>query len=574
MGLDYTPFPKAEAVAPSEPVASRWGRRIPRDVLIGVLLYAVAVLAVFWVPIGDPPWHQSWEDYAGYQFIDAWVEHPDLREIFRYTDGLAADSARGPLIGPAMWVGYMIGGTGYAPLRAPLALFCALAVPLLWRIARRVVPEDAAILAALLFALSPVWVFYARNLTSTAASLLPMLIAILGLFGVLQAVDWQSSRRSLLLLVLGLLATLYAYTPVRLIWPMAVVLLLASALIYRRQWKRLALSAAIAVVTIPVGLIVIDALFSPAPSPRRAIAQLFSGANEQVLGMTSESVNFWLAPERQGTGIAGLIRQNVENSWNLLLNIGTRPVRTDYWNTHGRFWTMPFLIVALIGVITLLWQAWKQRSLIPLALLAITAGLLVAPIFTSLVHLGRLVPAVPLLMIVVAAGAWGLGTLVAKAVQRLNIPFSVAVFRWMPMAATLVFASAFFLSEVSTPIGPTRQSREADTMAAEAPFSRRVGAAIVLDTTLGDAIEPIRMGAYRLALGDDYLFLDDNRTPRDTGDRIPVRYFRTLPALEDGAFGKPCNTMWFVQPEEQERFFAAYARAGCEDTSNVFVMAQ
>ncbi|MFM8593802.1 MAG: glycosyltransferase family 39 protein [Chloroflexota bacterium] len=571
--MEYTPFTVSGSAAPTETVASRQMLRIPRGVLTGVLLYLAAVLAIFWVPIGDPPWHQSWEDYAGFQFIDAWVESPDAREIFRYTDGLAADSARGPMIGPAMWVGYQLGGTGYAPLRAPLALFCALAVPLLWRVGRRVIPDEAAILAALLFALSPVWVFYARNLTSTAASLLPMLIAVLGVLAVLQAVDWQSSRRPLLVLVLGLLGTLYAYTPVRLIWPMATVLLLAGALIYRTRWRRLLLSAAIAAVSVPCGLIVIDFLFSYDPSPRRAIAQFFSGANEQVLGMAPESVNTFLSPERQGTGIPGLIQQNIENTVKLFLNIQTLPVRTDYWNTHGRFWTVPFLLFALMGVVALLARARKERSLAPLAILAIVSGFVVAPIFTSLVHVGRLVPALPLLMIVVAAGAWGLGVAIAKGARGLGVSFSSAVFRWLPMAAVLVRGLAFFSTEASTPVGPTRQAREADTMAAAAHSSRRVGIAIARDPALGDAIEPVRMGAYRLALGDGYLFLNDNRTALDNGDRIPVRYFRTVPALEDGTFGKPCNTMWFVQPEVQERFFAAFAGAGCEDTSSVFVMA-
>ncbi len=571
--MDFTPIAPQQAES-VHGVGAAWRHpRMSRGVLAGVLLYLVAVLTIFWVPIGDPPWHQSWEDYAGLQFFDAWVESPDPNQIFRYTDGLAADSARGPLIGPAMWVGYQLGGTGYAQLRAPLALFCALAVPLLWRVGRRVIPDEAAILAAVLFALSPVWVFYARNLTSTAASLLPMLIAVLGVLAVLQAVDWQSSRRPLLVLVLGLLGTLYAYTPVRLIWPMATALLLAGALIYRTQWRRLLLSAAVAAVSVPFGLIVIDLLFSYEPSPRRAITQFFSGANEQVLAMTPESVNTWLSPERQGTGIPGLIQQNIENTLNLFLNIETLPVRTDYWNTHGRFWIVPFLIFALMGVVALLSRAWKERSLAPLAVLTIVAGFVVAPIFTSLVHVGRLVPALPLLMIVVAAGAWGLGVAIARGARRLGIPFSAAVFRWLPMAAVLVLALAFFSTEASTPVSPTRQAREADTMAAEAPYSRRVGIAIALDPALGDAIEPVRMGAYRLALGDGYLFLDDNRTPRDTGDRISVRYFRTVPALEDGTFGKPCNTMWFVQPEVQERFFAAYARAGCEDPSNVFIMA-
>ena len=571
--MDFTPFP-TQQVEPSGPSGGSLRRfaDAPRGWLTGIGLYLLAVIALLWVPIDNPPFHLSWEDYAGWKFFDAWVETPSLDLIFGYSDGLAADSARGPLIGPFLWIGHLLGGVGYAPLRLAVALECAFAVPLLWRVARKVLPNEAAILTAVLFALSPVWVFYGRNVTSTGASALVLLVTMLGLLGVLEARDWVAWRWPMVLLAGGIVLSLYAYTPARAMWPMATVLLLAAAAIYRSRWRMLVLSAAIVAVIFPLAVVVMDLLFANPPNAGRALDRIMHGANEQILGMTPESVDTWLREGNKGTGFAGLLRQNAGDLVNLLFNRETRPVRTDYWNAHGRLWSVPFAIAAIAGVGTLSWLAWTKRTISPLVVMAVAAGLLVGPVFTSLVHVGRLAAALPLLMIMVGAGAWGIGTAVATLVQRAGVPFSSAVFRWVPMGAMLVFALALFAAEGAVELGPTRQALEVDMMSAEAPYSRRLGVAIALDPGLGSEIEHVRMGAYRLGLGDGYVFTEDVRAPRDAGEDIPVRYLGTLVALEAGMFDKPCNTMWFVQPEVEERFLDAFAAAGCDDTSDVFIL--
>jgi uncharacterized membrane protein len=106
-------------------------------------------------------------------------------------------------------------------LRLPVVLLAALAVPLLYVLGRKffgrlpvgtLLSEAMSVLAALLLALSPVYLLYSRTATAVGVSLVPALLTILALLWVLERPDlWWRIGALLGTLVLGA----YGYAPIR-----------------------------------------------------------------------------------------------------------------------------------------------------------------------------------------------------------------------------------------------------------------------------------------------------------------------------------------------------------------------
>ncbi|MCD6032462.1 MAG: Dolichyl-phosphate-mannose-protein mannosyltransferase, partial [Thermomicrobiales bacterium] len=350
-------------------------------------------------------WATYWEPPAG-PTVDIWAP----------TDGLMTDSGQGPLVGLPVAIGVAVAGMGLEAMRVPVALLAACSVPLLWVLGRRVVGVGAATLAALLLAVSPVFLVYGRTATLVGVSLVPLLLSALALVRVLEAGSgegWRWRREGLL--AGSMLLGIYAYAPVRLFWPLAIGLLGWEAMRHRERRATLLRTALLCALVVPVATMVLEWLAAPEPDPVAAAVGYFHARGEQLVAMSGDPG----AAERylRDGGFGGdpgwvaagrLVGQNAADLGNLLLDRGTAPAPTDYWNERGRFWPWFFLPLATIGALALMREGRRAEARLVLVLspLLLCAGLALPLLLTSRVHIGRLAPVLPFAVLLAAAGVW------------------------------------------------------------------------------------------------------------------------------------------------------------------------
>jgi 4-amino-4-deoxy-L-arabinose transferase-like glycosyltransferase len=494
-------------------------------------------------------------------------------QIWAPTDGLMTDSGQGPLVGLPVAIGIALFGVGVEAMRAPVALLAAAAVPVCWLLGRRVIGAGPATLAAVLLATSPVFLLYGRTATIVGVSLLPLLLAALALACVLDAADerWHWRREGLL--AGSLLLGIYAYAPVRLLWPLTVALLCLAARRDRERRRVLLATATLCLLVVPVALMVLDQLTAPEPDPAAATTHYFHARGEQLLAMSGDptAAGQYVRGDRasEATGldaVAELVAQNAADLGRLMLDRDTRPVPTDYWNESGRFWPwflVPFAVVGATAGLRSWWRAGRTASLLPLVL---GLGLTLPLLLTSRVHVGRLVPALPFALLLVAAGIWIVSGWLAALARRAGAAGVVPWVAPLLTAAVLVPAAIAAHVDLGTPFAPSREARTAALLAAwQSDVAERGGAFLVEDPALGDDIERVHAATYRLDLERHYRLVDlTRREPPRASDPRPALYWRgALGALEAGEISRPCQRLWFVTPEITAAFFAAWQGAGC-----------
>jgi hypothetical protein len=543
------------------------------------LLAAAALLAPW--PFGAlPGWAYNWEGYTAWRWAVYWAgPHGPTVEIWAPTDGLMTDSGQGPLLGLPAAIGMALAGVGLEGLRVPAALLAACAVPLLWLLGRRVAGAGAAAVAALLLAISPVFLLYGRTATLVGVSLVPLLVSALALARVLEAgpdAGWSWRREGAL--AGAMLLGIYAYAPVRLFWPVAVGVLGLEA--WRQRGRRGALlrTMALCVFVVPAGAMALEQAAAPDPDPAAAAVGYFHARGEQLVAMSGdpgEAVQYVRAGDAADAGwgaAARLVGQNAADLGKLLLDRGTAPALTDYWNERGRFWPWFLLPLAGIGAAALA-RGREPRAVKALPLL-LFLGLALPLLLTSRVHIGRLVPALPFALLLAGAGAGAVSGHLGPLVRRAGWGDEA---RWVfPVVAGVVVLPAAVLAagEMGTPLGPTREALTAETLAAwQGEAAERGGAVLVEDPGLGDDIQRVHAATYRLDLEGVYRFVDLTRREtgsgseggrQEAGDGRPALLWRgALGALEAGEISRPCARLWFVAPEVGERFFAAWRGAGC-----------
>ena len=117
------------------------------------------------------------------------------------------DGGSSPWVVFPAWIAFGIGGPTLLAMRLPVALLAALAVPLLYLLTRKLygklpgadqrLKEPVSVLAALLLAMSPVFMLYSRTATAVGLSIVPALLTILALLWVLERPDlWWRVRPS------------------------------------------------------------------------------------------------------------------------------------------------------------------------------------------------------------------------------------------------------------------------------------------------------------------------------------------------------------------------------------------
>lgn len=168
------------------------GRRARLIVLIGL-----AATLQFWGLASQSLWYD--------EGFSAWLSSAPLTTIIQIT----ADDIQPPFYYLLLGGWSRLAGQSEWALRYLSAFFAVLSIPLLWQCARRLLRHElAADLAALLAALSPLWLWYGREVRMYALLLALLPAALLALERLLRG----GSGRGRALLWFGLLATLGVYT--------------------------------------------------------------------------------------------------------------------------------------------------------------------------------------------------------------------------------------------------------------------------------------------------------------------------------------------------------------------------
>ncbi len=269
-----------------------------------------------------------------------------------------------------------------------------------------------------------------------------------------------------------------------------------------------------------------------------------------------------------------LVGQNTTDIARLLLDRDTGPALVEYWNERGRFWPWFLLPFAVIGAISAVdrWVRGRGGQLAPLVPLALFLGLALPLLLTSRVHIGRLLPALPFALLLVAVGAWIAAGWMSELARRAGWGDARELGWIAPVLAgtLLVPAAAGARFDMETPLSPTRESLTAATLADWQEDAReRGGVVLVEDPALGDDIERVHAATYRLDLDRIYRFVDIQQSGamlegEAAGDPRPALLWRgALKALQAGEIAGPCERLWFVAPEIAGEFFMAWHEAGC-----------
>ena len=558
------------------------------------LIAAVPLLA----RLGEtPPFPRNWEAYTGWHLLDGWVDQPpDPARVLALTDGLMTDSGQGPLVGLPAWLGVQVGGVGLWSLRTPVAIVAALAVPLLWLAGRRLLPARTALLAALLLAAAAPFLFYGRTATLVGISLVPELLTLLALAGTLAATSAVAGWRWLALLQLSLLAGEYAYAPVRLLWPVSVVALAAALAADRdrgrdrARWRAGALL--LTATLLPVALVAIGWATGSA-DPATAATGYFNARGEQLLasGFVDDEVLRALASDGDGNAapppeselVARLVARNGGVLMGLLADRDTRPIVTDYWNEQGRLWPAPVGIALALGLLAALWQAVRRRRPEFGLLLLVTAALTLPLLLTTKVHVGRLLPALPFLLLLAAVGADAVGTGLARTADALLGSRAAgpirSVARLVPPTALLVVVVLGSRAEFAVPSPANRQTATTSAIAkARAALPATGLLAVVDDPALGAEIEQVHIADARLLLDRAYRFVDLGQSggtlPPPDPHRPTLLSGDILGRLRDGTLPLPCDLRYLVAPEVADAFRQALAGARCGEPPMVGVLPQ
>ncbi len=333
--------------------------------------------------------------------------------------------------------------------------------------------------------------------------------------------------------------------------------------------------------------IALEALAAPEPDPLAAAMSYFHARGEQLVAMSgdpaaaSEYLRTSSSVASGWDAAARLVGQNMADLTRLLLDSDTGPPPVDYWNERGRFWPWFFLPFAIIAAVSTVrgWLGAPARQPAMVLPLALFLGLALPLVLTSRVHIGRLLPALPFALLLVAAGSWIVAGWIGGIARRAE-GGELEVARWIaPVLAGALLVPAVVAARVDmeTPLSPTREALTAAALANWHEDAReRGGAVLVEDPALGDDIERVHAATYRLDLDGLYRFVDIQRidgTSERATDARPALFWRgALEALQAAEIPHPCQRLWFVAPEIAGEFFAAWHAVGCAGAPDSVVL--
>jgi 4-amino-4-deoxy-L-arabinose transferase-like glycosyltransferase len=581
MAQDTVPTEPARQarLVPTAP-ARLWAAAIPRDgPLVPVALYLVA-LALLTARLGShPAFPYNWETYTARDVLVFWT-HPSW-SIVHLTDGVMTDSGLSPLIALPIWLSFHLFGISLTAMRLPIVLLAALAVPLTWLVGRRLAGPGTGALGAALLALSPVFLLYGRTATLVGPSLVPALATI---YALLRVLEHPHKWRWLLAVQLLLLLGAYAYSPIRFLWPLSLILF-GGELLWRRGERRWFIVAlVVTALVLPLGITGAYRFIGYGGWDKEdpAIVSYYSGHGEQLANLRDDPKGIQRYIREPSTGPAAgsatglaveLVRQNAVDLDRLLTDRQTLPAITDYWNPHGRLYPWFLVPFFVFGSLLTLRRAFSQAE--ARAWLVLFWGFALPMLLTSRVHIGRLIYIVPLLMLFVALGMVSSAQFLQRGAGRVTgrlgrLPHP-AVWRVGATAALLValltVGNATWTDyRVAPRAGETaRIARLLSTPAEPVPD----GAGIVLALAKSQADlegEGLTVSALEIMLGDEVRFVNLRAAgPVAAPDGRQTVYFggfltgatRDLPTFCQNLYIVPTNNL------DQFKTVTAQAAAAC-----------
>jgi 4-amino-4-deoxy-L-arabinose transferase-like glycosyltransferase len=566
---------------------------------VAIGLYGLAVVLLLVGLASHPGYTFNWENNT-LQGLFPFVEQPSLTP-FHVFQGLMTDGGSSPWVVLPAWVGFGVGGASLLTLRLPVALVAALAVPLLYILGRKLfgrlpdglrrLKEPVSVLAALLLALSPVYLLYSRTATAVGVSLVPALLTILALLRVLERPDlWWRVGALLGTLVLGA----YGYAPVRFLWPMCVGLLVLEAFVrWKDRAQRLRLFASALVLVLVMAGIITALDFDHEHDPIISVGYYYAGRGEQIANLIvnadtyNHALGNTLVPVGEASSVSpgelawNLIVKNAGDMANLFLDRDTTPAPVDYWNPHGRlmpWWMLPLLLVGL-G-----WAAWLGRRRTGYrwrALVLLLLGFTLPLLLTSQVHIGRLIFAVPLICLLVALGVVTTADYALRVASYLVRRSRVAglgssrrglAFCLVCMAVLVGGVAVSTWRDYSVDMASTYEMEVTRLLMTQvdAAKARDGGVALVTNGMKMLTLEEINSNQYRLALRSLYRYYNIA-----TGDVDPRYSFSdTRPPLYIGGLldklAKPdsvpgyCKNIYYVTPDLLPQFKELIAEHSAE----------
>lgn len=564
--------------------ARPWPALLARGGALAPLVLYLLGVTLLTARLGShPAFPYNWESYTAQDVLDFWAR-PSW-SIVHLTDGVMTDSGRSPLIALPIWVSFKLLGVHLAAMRLPIVLLAGLAVPLTWLVGRRLAGPGAALLGAVLLALSPVFLLYGRTATLVGLSLVPALLTIHALLRVLERPrDW----RWLIALQVVLLLDAYAYSPIRFLWPLSLVLVLGEALWRRgeRRWLLVALVATALVLPLGITGAYRYVGYRGWDKTDPAIVSYYSGHGEQLANLRNDptGIERYIRPDAAGgqgdttTRLAlRLVWQNATDLGRLLTDRQTLPAITDYWNEHGRLYPWYLVPFFLIGSLVTFRRAFTRVE--ARAWLVLFWGLSLPMLLTSRVHIGRLIFIVPLLMLFVAVGMIWIARIswigVTKAFRRTGsdaMPAGIRRIAVVPrIAAVLAVVIALSVVAKSTwaDYGVTpnagAEAKIAGVLASNAAsLPPGAGLALVLaPDASGRESEALTVSGIQVMLDGAYRFVDlGGAVSGGSGTRAATRPPVYYGGLLSGSLTAPatmptfCQNVYIVPTGNFERFKA------------------
>lgn len=550
------------------------------DIAIAAGLYVLGA-AIMLSPLGNhPSFTYNWEQYTAWHVFTSWYDGFRPAEVFDVTDGLMTDSGKGPLVGLPAWLGFRLLGPGVEAMRIPVTLVAALAVPLLWLVGRRLVGRRAAGLAALMLTVAPVWLLYGRTATQVGISLVPMLLTAWVLLDVLD--DGPRWWRAIALLQIALVAGIYAYAPIRFLWPIALALLTLRA-IRGDSRRRHAIALGVTACVLPLALVLLGEATDPEAAVTDSLVAYYNARGEQLVGLHYQPEHYGQfidVPEGESARAsepelaARLLHRNIAVLGRLLVDHDTGPTLTNFDNPSGqpigRLYPgllFPFLIAGLLAAGR---SALSTRRRADIMLLVFAASFTLPILLTSRVHVGRLIFALPFLLLLIARGS----VIVATVAQQWppgsghsGVPRGRLVFAGLSIL--LVGSVAWSaVREERIVVPEPRVVRMASVMAGEAPAAAKRGGAVFV-TADAPVFEEIHLAELRLRLGDTYDFVDvrepmSHPATGEDGVKPPLYYGQVLTVGVPAGLAVPCGAVVFADRVDAARVVDSRS-VGCAD---------
>jgi hypothetical protein len=441
------------------------------------------------------------------------------------------------------------------------------------------------LLAAILLALSPAFLLFGRSATDVGISLTPALLTIYVLIRFVQEPQrwpWLIALQALLVL------NSYAYAPIRFLWLLALALLGLQMLMSRgsaRKW--LGIGIIVTAFVLPLSIVMLDR--DPRRDVREAVLGYYRGRGEQILNFNKQPgayTNYLqLTPAEQIAGRASgdkqelalrLFKENAGDLAKMFLDLDRRQTLTDFSNSEGRFY--PILLVPFFLLGMALTVRGAPRRLEDRVLLMLFWGFSLPLLLTSRVDIGRLIFALPLLLLFVAIGFVWTATRAAQGAGRLarNLgkgPSAAAG----PVALTALLTGALIaivawstLREYSADLTPPAEQRQIPAFEEGSAEAARRGGSVLVTGEASLEIEAISAAVLRLSLEDRYQFVSlatPVRFESSSQERRPALYYGgVLNRLKDPAqIPGFCENVYYVAPQMEERFSAEIANQadGC-----------